>query len=199
MKLHYRIGRLLALVLAKTLWGIRVTGRDHVPTEGPVIVASNHASNWDPLLVGLACPREVHFLAKRELFSNPVFAALIRAYNAIPLDRGGMDRGALRAARGVLTRGDALLMFPEGTRSRDGRLGAPMPGVAFLASSAGAAIVPARIVGSNDTRSAFRDRGSLRVAFGAPLVHEGPASTDAYAATAARVMAAIAELATEVS
>ena len=116
MKLHYRIGWLLALGLARLLWGFRVTGRERVPRSGPVVVASNHISNWDPLLVGLACPREVHFLAKRELFENRAFAALIRAYNAIPLDRDGSDRKALRLARRILGDGRALLMFPEGTR-----------------------------------------------------------------------------------
>lgn len=197
MKLHYRIAWLAALGLARLLWGFRVSGREHIPTTGQVVVASNHISNWDPLLVGLACPREVHFLAKRELFANRLFAALITAYNAIPLDRDGSDRKALRVARRLLGEERALLMFPEGTRSLTGELGRARPGVAFIAASTGAPMVPACIVGSADPRGAFRRRGSVRVAFAAPLRHEGPSSTEACEETTERVMSAIAALKSE--
>ncbi len=194
MKLHYRLGWLLATGVLKLLWGFRVTGREHIPENGPVVIASNHISNWDPLLVGLGCPREMFFMAKRELFENKAFAWLIRAYNAIPLDRGGGDRKALRTARRVLGNGGALLMFPEGTRSRTGELGKGRPGVAFIAASAKSAVVPAHIAGSNDPRGAFRSRGSIRVSFAEPITHDGPASTEAYAETTDRIMTSIAAL-----
>jgi 1-acyl-sn-glycerol-3-phosphate acyltransferase len=97
VKLHYRLGWIALLWLARIVWGFRRTGMDRIPGEGPVIIASNHISNWDPILVGLGCRREVHFMAKEELFRNPFLSALIRAYNAIPVHRGRLDRGALRA------------------------------------------------------------------------------------------------------
>jgi len=194
MRLHYRIAWLVIAGLARLLWGFRVTGRERIPALGPVIIASNHISNWDPILTGLACPREMFFMAKRELFANKAFAALIRAYNAIPLDRGGGDRRALRTARRILAEDRALLMFPEGTRSRSGELGQGRPGVAFLAASSGAKIVPAYITGSDDPRRAFRRRGSVRVSFAKPIIYDGPTSTEGYAETTVRVMASIAEL-----
>ncbi len=194
MKLNYRLGWLLATGVLKLLWGFRVTGREHIPEEGPVVIASNHISNWDPLLVGLGCPREMFFMAKQELFENRAFAWLITAYNAIPLDRSGGDRKALRTARRVLGDGGALLMFPEGTRSRTGELGEGRPGVAFIAASARSAIIPTCITGSNDPRGAFRKRGSIRVSFAEPIVHDGPASTEAYAQTTDRIMSSIAAL-----
>jgi len=194
MKLHYRLGWLLCTGVLKLLWGFRVTGREHIPVEGPVVIASNHISNWDPLLIGLGCPREMFFMAKRELFENKAFAWLIRAYNAIPLDRGGGDRKALRTARRILGEDGALLMFPEGTRSRDGQLGKGRPGVAFIAASARSAIVPTFITGSNDSHGAVRKRGSVRISFAEPIVHDGPSSTEAYAETTDRIMASIARL-----
>lgn len=194
MRLHYRIGRLLLLGLAKLFWGFRVSGSGRIPREGPVVIACNHISNWDPVLVGLGCPREMFFLAKRELFANKLLAPLIRAYNAIPLDRGGFDSKAMRTARLILNQDRALLMFPEGTRSRTGKLGKARPGVAFIAAGAGAQVVPAYITGADDPRGAVWKRGSVRVAFGEPLSHEGPAATEAYVETTARIMSAIAEL-----
>jgi 1-acyl-sn-glycerol-3-phosphate acyltransferase len=194
VKLHYRTSRICLLGLAKLLWSFRSTGQENIPAAGPVVIACNHVSNWDPLLVGIGCPREVSFLAKRELFANRVFGALIKAYNAIPLDREGLDRRALRTARRVLGEGQALLMFPEGTRSRTGRIGEARAGVAFIAASADAPIVPAFITGSNDPRRALRKRGSIRVAFGPPLRHDGPASSEGYAVTTGRIMEAIRKL-----
>ncbi len=194
MKLHYRLGWLLANGVLRLLWGLRVTGRENIPEEGPVIIASNHISNWDPVLAGLGCPREMFFMAKRELFANKPLGWLISAYNAIPLDRGGGDRKALRTARRILGGDGALLMFPEGTRSRTGELGKGRPGVAFIAASAKAVIVPAYITGSNDSHGAIRNRGSVRISFAKPIMHDGPSSTEAYAETTDRIMTSIAGL-----
>ena len=180
--------------IAKLLWGFRVTGREHIPEHGPVVIASNHVSNWDPLLLGIGCPREMFFLAKRELFANKAFARLIRFYNAVPLDREGLDRKALRTARRLLVEGGALLMFPEGTRSRTGEFGEARSGVAFIAASAEAPIVPAYIAGSHIAGGSFRKRGSVTISFAEAIMHEGPASRKAYAETTARVMASIARL-----
>ena len=194
MKLHYRIAWLVLTGLLKLLWGFRVTGREHIPEKGPVVIASNHISNWDPILIGLGCPREMFFMAKRELFANKALAWLISAYNAIPLDRGGADRKALRTARRILAKDGALLMFPEGTRSRTGELGEGRPGVAVIAASARSAIVPAFITGADDPSGALRKRGSVRVSFAEPIVHDGPTSTEAYAETTDRIMASIRAL-----
>ena len=169
MKLHYRLGWILALGLARLLWRFRGLWSERVPSHGPVVIACNHVSNWDPILVGLGCRREVHFMAKEELFRNPLLGWLIRAYNALPVRRAGVDRRALRMAASVLDKGGALVMFPEGTRSRDGGIGAGKPGVGYVACAAGAPVVPAYITGSQALARAFRTRQPVRVAYGKPL------------------------------
>ncbi|MBD3368347.1 MAG: 1-acyl-sn-glycerol-3-phosphate acyltransferase, partial [Candidatus Eisenbacteria bacterium] len=188
MRFHYRIGWTLARLLVKLLWGFRAEGYRGIPRHGPVLLASNHISGWDPLLVGLGCPRETHFLAKEELFRNPFLGWLIRTYNAIPVRRGASDRRALRRAVSVLERGGAMLMFPEGTRSRDGRLGKGRAGAAWVAATAGAVIVPVWITGSRDLAGAFRRKRLLLVRYGRPIA---PREDGDYRALAEEVMAAI--------
>jgi len=148
------------------LSGWKVRGREHVPKKGGVIVASNHVSFWDPPLVGTAAVRELHFLAKEELFRTPVLGPLIRAFNAIPIRRGVADLSGLTKAMEVLRAGRALLMFPEGTRARDGELHAARPGVGMLAVATDARIVPAYISGSNRPGKWLLRGGRLRVTFG---------------------------------
>jgi 1-acyl-sn-glycerol-3-phosphate acyltransferase len=148
------------------LSGWEVRGREHVPPEGGLIVASNHVSFWDPPLVGTAAIRELHFLAKEELFRTPVLGPLIRSYNAIPIRRGVADLSGLTKAMEVLRAGRALLMFPEGTRARDGELKAAPPGVGMLAVATDARIVPACISGSDRPGKWLTRRGRLRVSFG---------------------------------
>ncbi len=191
MRLHYRLGCLVVLGLARLILGHRSAGSDRIPREGPVIIACNHVSNWDPVFVGIACPREVHFMAKQELFENRFLSWLVTAYNALPVRRGQADHRALRLASGVLKRGGALLMFPEGTRSTSGELGSAKAGVGFLACTTGAPVVPACITGSSSLRSAFVRRTPLRVAFGMPVAPLGSDAKDAYADVTERVMAGI--------
>jgi 1-acyl-sn-glycerol-3-phosphate acyltransferase len=147
-------------------------GAEHVPDNGAVVLACNHLSNLDPILLGAACPREISFLAKVELFRVPLIGSLIRRYGAIPLRRGATDPEALRLARRVLESGCVLALFPEGTRSRDGTLKPFRFGAARLALRHGAALVPAAIVGTNHAMPAgarFPRRVPVRVAFAPPL------------------------------
>jgi 1-acyl-sn-glycerol-3-phosphate acyltransferase len=198
VRFHYRLGWSVALGLARLVLGHRSEGGERIPREGPVIIASNHVSNWDPVLVGLACPRELHFMAKQELFENPILRWLITAYNALPVKRGEADHRALRVASQVLKRGDALIMFPEGTRSLDGEIGSAKAGVGFLACTTGAPVVPACIVGSSSLKSAVTRRAQLRVAFGEPVEPPARGSADAYAEVTERVMDGIRRMHEEV-
>src|SRR5262249_49422285 len=134
------------------LSGWEVRGREHVPGTGAVIVAANHISFWDPLLVGTAAMREQHFLAKGELFDTPILGPLIRAFNAIPIRRGVADLSGLARAMDVLRAGRSLILFPEGTRARGGELRPARPGLGMLAVATDARIVPASIVGSDRPR-----------------------------------------------
>jgi len=166
VNLYYSASRFLLGGLVGALSGWKVQGREHVPREGGLIVASNHVSFWDPPLVGTAAVRELHFLAKEELFRTPVLGPLIRSYNAIPIRRGVADLSGLARAMDVLRAGGALLMFPEGTRVRSGELRHARPGLGMLAVATDARIVPAYISGSQrPSRWLFR-LGRLRVTFG---------------------------------
>lgn len=122
-------------------------GGEHVPCEGPVVVLCNHQSNLDPILVGIACPRQLSFLARDTLFVG-WFAWLIRSFDAIPIDRDGTSLGGIRATLGRLKKGDAVLLFPEGTRTRNGELQKLKPGFAALVRRSSATIVPAAMDGA---------------------------------------------------
>jgi 1-acyl-sn-glycerol-3-phosphate acyltransferase len=147
--------------------GSKVLGADQVPRKGGLIVASNHISFSDPPLIGCACPRELHFLAKEELFSPAPMGALLRSVNSIPIRRGMADLSGLSRATDVLSRGGGLLLFPEGSRMRDGELHPARPGVGLLAVNADVPIVPCFITGSNRPAK-WLSRGSrVRIRFGA--------------------------------
>jgi len=119
----YGILKPLVVFLMRAWFGLRVRGAEHVPSSGPALIVSNHQSILDPPLIGGATRRQIYFLAKAELFRIPVFGWLMRALHARPVRREGPDSRALRTAALLLEEGKALLVFPEGTRSLDGRLG----------------------------------------------------------------------------
>lgn len=169
MTLHYRITRSALRFLLRLLWGYRVEGVERLPREGGVLVASNHVSYADPVVVGGGIPRELGYFAKEELFRNRLFGGLIRAYNAVPVRRGAVERGTIARVTALLGGGGALLYFPEGTRSRDGRVRDARPGVGMIALAARVPIVPVYIRGSRRMgRSLFR-RGRLALFCGEPI------------------------------
>ena len=166
MRTYYSAVRNFANVSLGALTGWRLSGLEHVPREGGVIVASNHISFWDPPLLGAALPREMHFLAKEELFRGPVLGPLVRSLNSIPIRRGTADLTGLSRAIDVLKAGGALILFPEGSRMRDGRLHPARPGVGLIAVSADVPIVPCYISGSNRQRQWWTRRERVRITLG---------------------------------
>ncbi len=138
----------IAVFLMRAWFGLRVRGAEHVPASGPALIVSNHQSILDPPVIGGAARRQIYFLAKAELFRIPMFGSLIRALHARPVRREGSDPGALRTAAQLLGEGKALLVFPEGTRSLNGRLGEGKPGVGMLAVTSGAPVVPVYVSGT---------------------------------------------------
>ncbi len=166
LSLHYSVTRSLLSGLLGTLSGWRVEGRENVPATGGLIVASNHISFWDPPLVGCAVRRELHFLAKEELFRSPMFGSIIRAFNAIPIRRGVADMSGLTMAMAVLRAQRALILFPEGSRMRDGELHRARPGVGMLATATDARILPCFISGSDRSRDWLLRRARVHVRIG---------------------------------
>lgn len=188
----WALGHLILVPPIRGPLRLRVHGADNIPSSGPVLIVSNHISQIDPPVLGVAVlPRRSHYMAKAELFRIPLLRRIVYRMGAFPVERGGADRRALRVAREVLRRGDVLLMFPEGTRYTDGRLRPGLPGAGSLGLEPGVTVVPAAIWGSHRL---FR---RVAVVFGAPLdlsdIAAGPRSSRSRAA-ADRMMAAIAGL-----
>ncbi len=199
----YRISRALAWALFRAFFGFRVEGRDHEPRSGPVIVVSNHLSDLDPLVVGAALRRRVGYMAKHELFVNPLVRWWITACGGFPVRRGEPDRRALRTALELLQRGGVLVMFPEGTRGLDRTLRPPEPGAAMLAIRTRAAILPLAVLGTDEAlpRDSHRlHRATIRVRIGEPIAPaeaqtpDGGRGREAVEAIGRLYMAAIARL-----
>ena len=129
-------------------FGLTITGADHVPATGPVILAANHGRQIDPIIVAAAVPRRCTFLAAAELLTMPVLGTLIRLFQAIPVKRGRSDRRAIAECLARLDRGEALLIFPEGKIGIDGTLQPAHDGLAFIASKARVPIIPIGIAGT---------------------------------------------------
>ena len=170
--LFYRCCKLFVFIVLKILFRVSAKGRANIPTEGGVVIVSNHASNLDPPIIGVEAGRMVHIMAKKELFEIPVMGKMIPHLGAFPVNRGGADRGALRKASQVLKDGSVLLIFPEGTRTRDGELQKAKPGVGLIAKMAGVPIVPAYIQGSYKAlprKQALPKLTKITVHFGQPF------------------------------
>lgn len=168
----YRISKALIRAILRLCFGFQIEGRSHEPRSGAVIVVSNHLSDLDPLVVGASLRRRAGFMAKQELFANPLVRWWITACGAFPVRRGEPDRQALRTALELLHRGGVLVMFPEGTRGLDRTLRPPEPGAAMLAVRTRAAILPVAVLGTDEAlpRGAHRlRRTTIRVRIGAPI------------------------------
>lgn len=141
--------RWIFTMLFTKIWGLKIYGRERVPMTGGAIVVANHRSNWDPLIVGVALPRMVYFMAKEELFRNYFLGMICRILGAFPLQRGKVDKVAMRTAFGILQRGDLLGIFPEGTRIRRPGLGRFHSGAASLALRLGMPLIPIALIGTD--------------------------------------------------
>ena len=160
----YDFAHVFVGVLFRTVFRYRVVGAEKVPRDGGLIVAANHISNLDPPILGVALPRPVSYMAKKELFAIPVLKWVITWLNAFPVDREAGGTAALRASLRMLKEGRAVGVFPEGGRNVTGT-NEEKAGAAFLAAASGAPVVPAAIVGTRNLRPFRR----VSVVFGEPV------------------------------
>ena len=183
----YRVARRVVLTVFWLFWRPRIDGRELIPSTGPLIVASNHLSFIDSIVIPLAVPRKVVFLAKAEYWEGRSPATWPRrlffaAFEAVPVQREQQQdaQASLDLARGVIERGDAFGIYPEGTRSPDGRLHRGRTGVARLAVATGAPVVPCAVIGTNHVQppgsNTFRP-AKVIVRFGPPIDTEALART----------------------
>jgi 1-acyl-sn-glycerol-3-phosphate acyltransferase len=172
MGLSYAIGKAGFQLLFRLYFRGSVHHAENIPRDGSFLIAANHASFLDPPMVGQAIPRQICYLARKTLFRNPVIGALLRSWKSIPLDRDEGDIGAIRAILNALKKGEAVMLFPEGTRTNDGKLQAAKPGIGFLVAKANVPVVPARIWGSFEAMGRGKSWPrpvKLHVTFGKPL------------------------------
>jgi 1-acyl-sn-glycerol-3-phosphate acyltransferase len=174
----YNLARLLVSLPTALIYRVRASGVKNVPPHGPVILAPNHFSQMDHFFVGLYLRRRICFMAKSQLFGPPVLTYIYKHGGAFPIRRGHHDEEAIETARAILGRGDTLLVYAEGGRSRSGELGEPKPGVGRIALETGAPVVPVAIHGSAGVRRWKKLRfPGVKVRYGEPLsfeVEEGP-------------------------
>lgn len=199
----YGVCHYLIRVLYDVCFRGDVAGLEHLPRTGPFLIAANHASHLDPPLIGSNVPRQMCFFARKTLWKPGLASWWLDNVGTIPVDRdGGQDVGALKRVLRALNDGKVLILFPEGTRSPDGKLQPAKPGVGFIVCKSQVPVVPARIFGSFE---AF-GRGDkvpnlgtpVSVVFGRPIspaVYDDPAAgKERYQVASQRIMAEIAKL-----
>lgn len=159
----YPLGKLLCSVLLYPFYRIQVIGKENFPKQGGVLLCTNHIDNLDPPVVGITCPRPVHFMAKEELFEAPILKTVLPKVNAFPVKRGMSDRQALRKALSILKSGKVVGLFPEGTRSKDGVLQKGLAGAGFFALRGDGVVMPCAII------APYKPFKRLKVVYGKPI------------------------------
>ena len=207
MNFFYLIGWSFYRCLFAVFFNRRIHNAERVPSRGPVILACNHASFFDPPLVGSSLPRPINYLGRKSLFSLPGVGWLLRQVNAVPVDRDGGGGAGLRVILDRLNEGGGIVLFPEGTRTRDGRLQPARSGIGLIVIKSDAPVVPIRVWGTHEAlgyQKLWPRRYPLAVKFG-PLLEFRHLRAEArtcskarlkeiYQEVADQIMAAIARL-----
>ena len=207
MNLSYRIGWSCFRVMYAGYFRWQVFNAERVPLKGGVIIASNHASFLDPPLVGSALSRDINYLARESLFRYPGIGALLRSWNAVPVDRDGGGAKGLKIILNRLLDGNGIILFPEGTRTLDGKLQPARSGIGLTVIKSTAPVVPVRVFGTFEAygkNHKFPRPHRVIVKYGQPMKFEklrAEAKTcdktrlkEIYQQVADEIMAAIAKL-----
>jgi len=207
MNLSYRIAWLGFRAVYATYFRWRVFNPERVPRTGPVILAANHASFIDPPLVGSGLTRDINYLARESLFRFPVVGAILRSWNAVPVDRDGGGAKGLKIILGRLLAGGGIILFPEGTRTKDGNLQPARSGIGLTVIKSAAPVVPVRVFGTfaaYGRNHKFPRPKKVAVKYGAPMNFEKLRAEakvcsksrlkEIYHEVAVEIMAAIAKL-----
>jgi 1-acyl-sn-glycerol-3-phosphate acyltransferase len=200
MLLIYRMAKFFVWLYLHAMFRFRVNGRHHIPRRGGILLAANHVSAYDPPAVGCVIPRPAYFMAKKELFDNPAKNMIMKVARCIPVDRGDIGHMTVKRIGELLRDGQAVLLFPEGTRSHSGELGKVKEGVGMIAAQNNVDIVPVHVAGLFKVRGSIFRRPRISITFGEPvrvssIVAEfGQQGRDLYRKIAAAVFDRIREL-----
>lgn len=175
MNFSYRCGWLFFRLVFGILFRARYLGVDHVPGTGGVILAANHVSYLDPPLVGAGLDRDINYLARQSLFRFPLIGRLLRSWNSVPVDREGGGARGLKIILDRLLGGAGIILFPEGTRSYDGKLQPARAGIGLTVAKSDAPVVPVRIFGTYEAwgrNKKFPRPKKVTVRYGEPMRFE---------------------------
>jgi 1-acyl-sn-glycerol-3-phosphate acyltransferase len=180
-RVWYHFWRHVLQLLAVLVYRVRYSGCENIPATGGVLVVSNHQSHFDPPLVGIGCPRQMNYVARETLFTFRPFGWILKSVGGIPIDRDGFGIRGIKESLKVLKKGEMVVIFPEGTRTRDGQLGRFRPGFTTLAARSNAVILPVAIDGAYlvwPRSKKFPGLGRIRVHYGKPIPHAEIAGRD---------------------
>ncbi|WP_077367604.1 lysophospholipid acyltransferase family protein [Anaerosalibacter sp. Marseille-P3206] len=161
--LFYKICYCIGNAIFRIVFRFNVNGKENIPKEGRIIVCSNHISNFDPLILGLSMPRQIRFMAKKELFKNTFLDKFLSSLGAFPIDRQGADLSAIRTSINILKNEEVLGIFPEGTRVFKEDINKAKPGIGMIAIKGRSPVVPVFI------NSKYKLFSKVNITIGKPL------------------------------
>ncbi|MDT8860031.1 1-acyl-sn-glycerol-3-phosphate acyltransferase [Alkalihalobacillus sp. MEB130] len=159
----YQFGQGVSRMVLSTSYKVEIIGKENIPEQGATLLCCNHIHNFDPPLLGAYIKRQLHYMAKQELFEKPILKGLLPKLGAFPVRRGMSDKQAIRTAMKLLKEGKMIGLFPEGTRSKDGQLGKGLSGAGFFALRTDAVVVPCAIIGP------YKAFNTLKLVYGKPI------------------------------
>jgi|YelNatPaOPRAMG01_1025707.scaffolds.fasta_scaffold20575_5 1-acyl-sn-glycerol-3-phosphate acyltransferase len=193
----YYLLKPIALFLCKIFFRIEVKGKENIPKKGGFILASNHLSNLDPVILGVACPRKLNFMAKDELFKIPIFSNFIRCLGAFPVKRETVSHSTFKEVFKRLKQQKPIVIFPEGTRNPKGERIIPKAGIGFIIKYVSVPVVPAYIQGTDEAlgpHAKFIKPVKISVYFGKQIIIDDRNLSNNYIEIATRIMDSIRKI-----